>query len=234
MKKYFTLILLALLPIVASAYDAEIDGIYYNFSGDEATVTYGDTDYTGAVTIPSSVTHNGSSYSVTSIGEEAFYRCYGLTSVTIGNSVTSIGYEAFLGCYGLTSVTIGSGVTSIGNDAFGYCSGLTDVYCLAEELPETSYSAFDNSPIASATLHVPASALEAYQTTRPWSRFGSIVALTAIRGDLNNDMKVDIADGVSVLNIMAAGEYSEAADVNGDGKVDVADFVTILNIMAAQ
>ena len=53
-----------------------------------------------------------------------------------------------------------------------------------------------------------------------------------ITGDLNGDGKVDIADAVSVLNVMAAGEYSEAADLNGDQKVDIADFVSVLNIMA--
>jgi hypothetical protein len=53
-------------------------------------------------------------------------------------------------------------------------------------------------------------------------------------GDLNGDEKIDIADAVTVLNIMASGEYSKDADVNKDNKVDIADFVTILNIMAAQ
>ncbi|MCR5850936.1 MAG: dockerin type I repeat-containing protein [Bacteroidaceae bacterium] len=53
-------------------------------------------------------------------------------------------------------------------------------------------------------------------------------------GDLNGDGKIDIADAVTVLNIMAAGEYNAEADVNGDQKVDIADFVTILNMMAAQ
>jgi len=52
--------------------------------------------------------------------------------------------------------------------------------------------------------------------------------------DLNGDGKVDIADAVTVLNIMAGGNYDAAADVNGDQKVDIADFVTILNMMAAQ
>lgn len=55
-----------------------------------------------------------------------------------------------------------------------------------------------------------------------------------LQGDLNGDDKVDIADAVTVLNIMAAGEYNASADLNGDGKNDIADFVTILNIMAAQ
>lgn len=55
-----------------------------------------------------------------------------------------------------------------------------------------------------------------------------------VAGDLNGDTKVDIADAVITLNIMAAGEYDAKADMNGDGKVDVADFVSILNVMAAQ
>ncbi len=53
------------------------------------------------------------------------------------------------------------------------------------------------------------------------------------KGDLNGDAKVDIADAVTVLNIMAAGDYNSDADINSDGKVDIADFVTVLNIMAA-
>ena len=65
--------------------------------------------------------------SVTSIGSDAFYRCTGLTSVTIGNSVTSIGGGAFAGCTGLTSVTIGGSVTSIGGGAFAGCTGLTSI-----------------------------------------------------------------------------------------------------------
>ena len=65
--------------------------------------------------------------SVTSIGEEAFYDCSGLTSVTIGNSVKFIGYAAFQYCSRLTSVTIPNSVTSIGEDAFCDCSGLTSV-----------------------------------------------------------------------------------------------------------
>ena len=65
--------------------------------------------------------------SVTSIGNQAFYACSGLTSVTIPNSVTSIGDGAFYGCSGLTSVTIGNGVTTIGVGAFSGCNSLNKV-----------------------------------------------------------------------------------------------------------
>ena len=55
-----------------------------------------------------------------------------------------------------------------------------------------------------------------------------------IKGDLNGDTKVDIADAVTVLNAMAGESPESKYDVNEDGKVDIADFVSILNIMAAQ
>ena len=128
-----SLLLLTLLPpATAMAYDFKVDGIYYNINGNEATVTDADgnpytPDYTGDVTIPETVTNDGTTYSVTSIGNMAFYYCTGLTSVTIPNSVTSIDYGAFRNCIGLTGVNIPNSVTSIGDDAFWSCIRLTSV-----------------------------------------------------------------------------------------------------------
>ena len=65
--------------------------------------------------------------SLTSIGDNAFTYCRGLTSITIPDSVTSIGYRAFHACSGLTSITIPDSVTSIGHEAFSGCSKLTSV-----------------------------------------------------------------------------------------------------------
>ena len=124
-----TLILSVFFAISASAYDVEVDGIYYNLisKGNVAEVTKGDNQYTGDITIPSSINVNEVEYSVTSIGESAFNSCRGLTSVTIPNSVTSIGESAFFACSGLTSITIPNSVTSIEWNSFGGCSGLTSV-----------------------------------------------------------------------------------------------------------
>ncbi|MBR7012610.1 MAG: leucine-rich repeat protein [Muribaculaceae bacterium] len=136
MKRFKLLLSLLMLCCASSAlaHDFEVDGIYYNKNGTEATVTYRGTsyslysnEYSGSVTIPSSVTYCGTSYSVTSIGNNAFWSCAGLTSVTIPNSVTSIGNSAFSGCTGLTSVIIPNSVTSIGNYAFASCSNLTNL-----------------------------------------------------------------------------------------------------------
>lgn len=109
MKKQFLFLVFILLPLIADAYDAKINGIYYNFAGDEAEVTYQNfnyelehygpiSDYSGNVVIPAHVTYNSQSYSVTKIGADAFQDSSGLTSVTIPNSVTSIGSSAFWGC----------------------------------------------------------------------------------------------------------------------------------------
>ncbi|MBR1521242.1 MAG: leucine-rich repeat domain-containing protein [Bacteroidaceae bacterium] len=118
-----------LLSINANAYDVEVNGIYYNLDKEEkqAEVKSGDSKYEGDVVIPGSFSHDGVTYSVTSIGDAAFYNCSGLTSVAIPNSVTSIGGYAFSDCNGLTSVTILNSVTSIGKEAFGGCRGLTSL-----------------------------------------------------------------------------------------------------------
>ena len=122
-----TLILSVFFSISASADVVEVDGIYYDISENNATVTYGDNEYSGDIVIPESITYNGSKYSVTSIGELAFIYCSGLTSIAIPNSITSIGKSAFEGCSGLTSVTIPNSVTSIGESTFFKCSGLTSI-----------------------------------------------------------------------------------------------------------
>ena len=87
-----TLILSVIFSISASAYDVEVDGIYYNLisKGNVAEVTKGDEKYSGSINIPSSIKVSDVDYAVTSIGDRAFYECSGLTSVTIPNSVTSI------------------------------------------------------------------------------------------------------------------------------------------------
>ena len=122
--------LAVLLSLPMQAEEVEIDGINYELVAKikEATVIAKSSGYySGDVVIPESVEREGTTYSVTSIGDDAFYDCSGLTSVTIPNSVTSIGDQAFSSCSGLTSVTIGNSVTTIGIAAFIECSGLTSV-----------------------------------------------------------------------------------------------------------
>ena len=84
---------------------------------------------------------------------------------------------AFGGCSALTSVTIGHSVSNIETYAFSWCTKLEEVYCFAEKVPSTIYDAFAYSNHKNATLYVPASALEDYKTTKPWSEFKFILPL---------------------------------------------------------
>ena len=134
MKKLLLSFLAIALPLVAIANEpvkVEINNIMYSLYADEtgsfAEVTGKGDKYSGIVEIPASITYEGEKYSVTSIEGYAFYKCSGLTSVTIPESVTSIGYEAFNNCSGLKSVTIPESVTSIDTDAFSGCSSLTSI-----------------------------------------------------------------------------------------------------------
>ena len=121
-----------------------------------------------SITIPNSVTE---------IGHGAFWGCSSLTSVTIPNSISIIEYYVFIECRSLSSVTIPNSVYKIDYSAFGYCTELKDVFCYSEYIPLTTTDAFTGSYIEYATLHVPASAIDAYKTTEPWSGFGTFKTL---------------------------------------------------------
>ncbi len=136
MKQFFrfSIMLLAiLLPALATAHDFKVDSIYYNrLNSNEVEVTYGQDHYfryyySGTVTIPATVTYDGTTYSVTAIGAGAFLRSTRLTGIVIPNSITAIGTGAFEDCTGLTSIDIPSSVTFIGSSVFDNCTGLTSI-----------------------------------------------------------------------------------------------------------
>ena len=149
-----TLILSVFFSISASAYDVEVDGIYYNLisKGNAAEVTKGDKEYSGDITIPSTIIVNDVEYQVKGIENRAFYRCSGLTSISIPNSVTRIDESSFSGCSGLTSVTIPNSVTNIEDEAFYGCSGLTSVTIPNSVTSIGEYAFYDCNNLTSVTI----------------------------------------------------------------------------------
>lgn len=162
MKRIFYLLLLLIVAIYTYAYDFQSDDFYYNITSSSAPytveVTYeresSSSNYSGltTATIPSTVTYNGTTYSVTSIGEWAFSFCYSLTNVTIGNSVTSIG-----------------------NFAFAHCGFLISVICEAIEVPEVGTNTFLGVPLSVAKLYVPAESIDDYKAVDQWKDFNKIL-----------------------------------------------------------
>ena len=143
MKKFNFLLLIViglLCSMSVSAYDFEVDGIYYNITSEaekKVQVTYkgfGSKDrevYKDEVVIPEIVCYNDVTYSVTSINENTFLDNQKLTSVVIGNNVTTIGKYAFEYCYNLEKVVVGNSVKEIGNSAFYSCTKLKNVINLS-------------------------------------------------------------------------------------------------------
>ncbi|MDY3977975.1 MAG: leucine-rich repeat domain-containing protein [Candidatus Onthomorpha sp.] len=165
LSRLIIMVAICMLSLHAMAYNFSYTHqgktLYYNITSDNTVeVTYYSSDnyfqnnnyVSGDVVIPSSVTNNGTTYSVTSIGNYAFYECSSLTSVTIGNSVASIGNDAFWRCSGLTSVTIPNSVTSIGEGAFLECSGLTSVTIPNSVTSIGDYAFYGCSGLTSVTI----------------------------------------------------------------------------------
>lgn len=129
-KYYITIIVLLILNQTIKAHDFKVDGIYYKIiSSIDKTVSVSyrgassssfSDEYSGNVTIPEKVTYMDITYSVTGIGDYAFYDCNSLNSIIIPSSVTSIGDRAFHGCNLLETIQIPSSVTIIGGEAFEF------------------------------------------------------------------------------------------------------------------
>ncbi len=133
------------------------------------SVTYGGSSiysarYSGAVVIPKTAIcssgNDAGTYTVTTIGDNAFFQCTELTSVTIPNTITSIGKAVFWHGWGMTGeLTIPNSVTEIGEDAFYYCSGLTRVN-IGNSVTKIGGSAFLNCLGLTGEITIPNSVTE--------------------------------------------------------------------------
>ena len=130
-KTWLATIAVLLCSISASAYDFEVDGIYYNIlSAADRTVEVDSYDYEGDIVIPSIVKFNNIDFTVTSIEEYGFSPAMmnsQLTSVILPNTLVNIGSRAFCGCTNIKIVTIPEGVTTISEGLFDGCDNLEEV-----------------------------------------------------------------------------------------------------------
>ncbi|MBR4830130.1 MAG: leucine-rich repeat protein [Muribaculaceae bacterium] len=215
-------------------YDFVENGIYYKITDDDkVTVTYEDESYgsySGVVSIPNLVTHDGVTYMVTAIGDNAFSDCFNLTNVNIGSYVTSIGNnafsncilltevnigdyvisigdQAFIGCQALKRVTLGSGLNHIGTDAFAYCYDIEDIICKAATPPVIDdYYSF--MCYQTATLHVYPPVQDSYSQAWYWDEFSTIIGEDAVDpapSDVNGDGVVSIKDVTELIDQLLNG-----------------------------
>lgn len=111
-----------------------------------------------------------------------------IKELIIGNSVTTIGNNAFRGCSGLTSVTIPNSVTTIGNVAFGYCSSLTSINNEAET-PQSITSDVFNGVNKDIPLYVPAGSVGLYSAAEGWKDFTNIIGVSTGIENINDNSR---------------------------------------------
>ena len=159
--------------------------LYYNIidaTNHYVEITYPGTSYsspwdgytkpTGNITLPTTVTNGGVTYTVTRIGDVAFRYCANLTgSLAIPNTVTSIGEMAFEGCSGFTGkLTIPASVTWINDYAFKNCTGFTSMAVLPVTPPTLGTDPFQGVS-TSIPVTVPCESFSAYQSASGWNAF---------------------------------------------------------------
>lgn len=170
--------------------------------------------------------------SVTTIGEWAFKYCHTLTEITIPDNITKIESMAFEECTGLKTITIPKSVISIGSYAFTRCTGMVSIVSLIEDVFETGSYCFDRT---NATLFVPKGLVDAYRSTKDWSRLTDIEEITTTiplsiacnsKGkvlvnkmtELTNDMRVvDAKDGVDNTFVFTPNDDCKLEQVIIDG-----------------
>ncbi len=114
--------------------------------------------YASSVEIPSSVRHNGFTYTVTEIGKSTFDGQEGIASITLPETITYIGDYAFQDCVGLTSLYI-----------YNYSP------------PTCGDYTFSMDNLSNVTLYVPYQVIQTYLDDETWGNFG-FMSIEAIPG----------------------------------------------------
>ena len=151
MKRLLLSICAVLFAHLLSAQVFQVNDLTYSVTSTDEVKVHDCSSTAQGVIIPSIVSHNGASYVVTSIGDQAFYLCHNLISVVIPETVLSIGNEAFNHCTGLTTLTIPNSVISIGNSAFANTYSLTSI-TIPDNVVTFGNEVFRNSGVSDVTL----------------------------------------------------------------------------------
>ena len=180
----------------------------------ENVVTIGENAFAGCSGMASVTFPN----TLNTIGSCSFVNCTSLTEVVIPNSVTYVAGMAFYGCSALTTVDLGencrfNGSGSWSMNIFKGCTSLTDITCRSLQAWEFYEPMFDESTYTTATLHVPSSALNAYQNTNYWNKFTHVEGFADESGEALNSA-LNIEGGT--INFVSNGDYPWTVVTEGD------------------
>ena len=173
---------------------------YVLHSNGTATLTSIEQGYVGALVIPTTITHEGSTYTVTSIASNACKERTSLTSLAIPEGVTFIGNEAFRNCDALTSVVVPEGVTTIGQYAFNDCDALVSITVPSSVTTMGSSAFYSCDQLSWATLTAPS--VEAFCNSQINNKLQNVGAYNCSRNlQINGAEATDIVVPNSVDSI---------------------------------
>ncbi len=148
MKHLLSFFILLLTVLKVSAYDVEVDGMYYDLNGETqtATLTYeqifsSTENYSGDIVVPERIVVDGVEYIVTAVANQTFESCDQLTSIVFPSTITTLGTFIFNNCKALTSCTLPEGITEIPTATFINCTSLSNIV-IPTSITEISASAF--------------------------------------------------------------------------------------------
>lgn len=270
MKSLITLLTFHLFffsPLLVRAYDVEVDGICYGLIGNrKAFVTHpgdwsGDDEqwtktYRGEIVIPEQITYKGHTYTVMSVGENAFAGQDNLTSVRLPSSVRGISACAFLGCTSLRQVTLSATMLGFGSCAFTGCTSLQQIslprhaelvdsltfYCCAS-LTRLVLPHRIRTVCQGALEHIPAlNDLYCFATNPPFAEPGAftpadqqhcILHVPAKALALYQESPVwrDFCGIVALSDEDYLGQGYRRGDINDDGRVDADDLALLRRLI---
>ena len=216
----------------------EEDGITYELvAGKSVSVTNKDEGhYSGTLNVPESVQHDGRTYNIVAIGENACNGDTQLEHVVLPGTIYSIDYAAFQGCSALKTINFEQELDSIASLAFDGCDALDTIICKPIVPPiMVSRNCFTMAAYDNAMLRVPNESIRSYHESERWSEFYNIVRMESIEpGDANGNFTVDIGDVTALIDYILGNNdniNSDLMDLNYDGKVTIADVTVLIDML---
>lgn len=230
MKKRFVSLLVALsitltfLPMGAvAATKITKENLKYTVNADGQSVTVSGTSGSPTqLNIESSISDNGTNYTVTKIGMWAFNKCNSLTEVTIPNTVIEIDYQAFYYCPNLKKVTIHEGVKTIGQTAFIGCTQLTSI-TIPGTVTEMDSAFSGSTALSQVTLTngIPKISSHAFERCTELREIKVPISVDEICSDAFNGCtgltSVTLEKGINIINSNAFKDCTELNDVKYNG-----------------
>ena len=179
MKKFLLLFCMALVAFASNAVEVFENGsLEYEITNSERVAIRGLSSAgktASSISIPGTVTYNGTKYRVYSIKNNAFLNCTNITTVSMVWGVASIGTSAFQGCTALKEFKMASSVTSLGSSAFDGCTALKKFYHNAfSMLSIPTNSMPSNSGMTLYISPVSATEVSTFQSAAGWSKFATV------------------------------------------------------------